>query len=750
MKPLSFCVPAPVRPAYVGQTRLYASIVCLAASLGGTSVNAQTATTQNAKDAAQHEEVAELSSITVNSAPRNAEGPVRGYVAEQTKVGTKTRTSILEVPQSVSVVTRSQMDLQQSATTSQSLRYTTDATSEKFGAFGSQLDFTRIRGIDADYYLNGLRIIGNAGSWAPQIDPFTLERVEVLRGPSAVLYGQGTGGGIINQVSRMPEAEASHELSLRLGNYGHKFIGIDSTGALNDSQTLLYRLTATGLNTNSQVEDTRHKRIYLAPSITWRPSAQTSWTILATHSYEPDIPNYNSLPAALLGLNDSPYAEIDRNRNYQDMAFEDSTRKQNSLSSIFEHDFGDGWGFTSNMRYMRIDSDLQRTAVYGYQVVNGQPFLKDTYELSPSSVRSFSMDNYVHGTVSLGATEHQLLAGVDYSKGTVKNALYSDGPYLVDPYGSHYRPDRVPNFDASKNAPWAVKQKFDRLGFYLQDQIAYDHWRLTAGVRHDQSKTNDWTQSYSPNTTHTKMDDGKWTWRVGLSYQFDNGIAPYASHSTSFDPILGSGYDGKAFVPVESKQTEVGIKFHPNNSSTLFTAAVFNLEQTNVKTADSNHLGFNTQAGKVRTRGIDLSLTTELARNLNLIAGYTYLDNTLVQDAAFQGNSLTQTPKHSASLWVDYLISQGALNGLKVGGGIRYLGSTWGDPANTFKVPSTTLMDMVLNYDLWRLSPALDGMSVSLNVNNLTNKKYVASCTSAMYCFLGQDRTIMATLNYRW
>lgn len=693
-----------------------------------------------------------LPAITVTGTAGNAgsDGPVHGYVAEDSGLGTKTRTPVLENPQSVSVITRDQMDLQQADTTSEALRYTAGAASEKYGAFGGQYDFTKIRGVDADYYLDGLRIISNAGSWSPQVDPYTLERVEVLRGPSSYLYGQGTGGGIVNQVSRRPEAEPSHEITTQFGNFGQKFIGVDTTGPVTADKTLLYRFTATGLDTGGQVEDVRHKRLYIAPSLTWRPSAQTSWTILATYSREPGMPNYNSLPAALLGLDNSPYPQIDRHRNYQDTGFDDSSRSQESISSIFEHSFGNGWGFTSNMRFTHLASDEQRTEVYGYQAVNGVPFLKDYYEISPSMSNTFSMDNYVHGSVDLGSTRHSVVVGTDFSTGTLSDALYSDGPHLVDPYGPDYRPVVVPDFTASRAAPWSERQEFRRIGVYAQDQISWDRWRLTLGTRYDHSSTDDWTQSYSPTATYTRMDNGKWTGRAGLSYQFDNGIAPYASYSTSFNPLLGSGYNGNAFVPVETRQSEVGIKFHPRNSRTLLTAAVFNLEQTNVETADSAHLGFNTQAGKVRSRGFELTATTELVQNLNLIASYAYLSNVLVQDATYQGKSLTQTPKQSASLWLDYLITRGPLAGLRAGGGIRYLGSTWGDPANTFKVPSATLFDLVLNYDLRRLSPALDGATVALNATNLTNRKYVATCTSAMYCFIGQDRTITGTLTYRW
>lgn len=688
--------------------------------------------------------------VTAGKMSDEGNGPVRGYVAEQSRVGTKTNTSILETPQSVSVITREQMDTQQPVSSSSALRYTAGATSEKYGGYGGYLDITRIRGVDADYYLDGLRIISNPGSWLPQIDPYSLERIEVLRGPASAIYGQGMGGGIVNQISRKPQDVALHELNFQYGSFNRKQIGFDSTGPINDDGTFLYRFTASGLDTEGQVENTRHKRLYVVPSLTWQPNLQTSWTVIAMYSQEPELPNYNSLPAAVLGLDGSLYPQINRRRNFTDMNFENSSRQQSFLSSLFEYDFENSWQLVSNARYMYVKSDIQRGVVYGYQEVNGSPQLKGYYELTPAKVNTFSMDNHLIGNVEWGDMTHTILMGVDYAKGTLKNELYSVGPILLDPYGSQYRPNIVPDFTASRLAPWKVKQEFTRVGAYLQDQMAYDRWRLVLSARHDWSQIDDETHSYSPTSRVSKQDDTKWSGRAGLSYQFDIGLAPYISYATSFDPLLGTDYQGEPFVPVESEQTEVGIKFHPANSSTLLTAAVFQLEQTNVKTSDADHLGFNTQAGKVRTRGLDLQATTEIVSNLNLIANYTYLDNELVKDTSYQGKSLTQTPKHSASIWMDYLINYDAFSGLKVGGGVRYLGKSFGDPSNDFEVPSATVIDLAATYQLDSLSSELSGATLAFNVSNLTDKQYVASCTSRLYCFVGQERSMIATLSYRW
>lgn len=693
-----------------------------------------------------------LPDVTVTAEPSGDFGPVRGYVAEESGIGTKTQTSILETPQSVSVVTRQQIEVQQPLSTSQALRYTAGANSERFGGFGGQLDITRIRGIDADYYLDGLRVISNASTWSAQVDPFTLERIEVLRGPSSFLYGQGTGGGVVNQVSRRPQEASSHEIFIQGGSFNRREIGLDSTGSLNGKGSLLYRFTGTGLDSEGQVEDVRHKRVYLAPALTWRPDENTSWTLLATYSREPEIPDYNSLPAVALGLNGSPFPQVDRKRNYSDMDFQDSSRKQNSVSSLFERTLDNGWKLNSNLRYMYINSDIQRSSVYGFQNRDGHLWLEGTYGLAPSRSHTFQVDNHLSGKFDVGAVSHQLLVGLDYARGSINNDSYRMDPVAFNPYDpTDYRPHVTPDFsDSQNNWPYNVRQDFDRFGLYLQDQIAYDQWRLTLSARHDWSSLDDKSRNYSTEWTKTHQSTQKWSGRAGLSYLFANGIAPYISYATSFDPVLGNDFYGSAFVPTEAKQAELGIKYQSPGSATLLSASVFQLDQTNVKTSDTQHLGFWTQSGKVRSRGVDLQATTEIVQGLNLLANYVYLDNTLVRDAKYKDKSLAQTPRHSASAWLDYLMASGPLEGMKLGVGVRYLGTTWGNPANTFKVPAATLVDLAASYDLGLLSSSLGDAVLSMNVSNLDNKKYVASCTSDTYCFIGQDRVVTTTLSYRW
>lgn len=671
-----------------------------------------------------------------------------GYITENATVGGKTLMSVMKIPQSVSVVTRKQMDFLQSTNTSQVLRYTAGINSERYGANGSQLDMTKIRGLDADYYLDGLRVIGNPGSWLPQIDPWSLDRVEILRGPSSAMYGQGSGGGIVNQVSLRPLDDTTNRLFVRYGSFYDKEFGIDTTGPLDNDNRFLYRFTASGLDRQEQTEDMKHQRVYIAPAFTWRITPDTSWTLLATYDREPRTPDYNSLPTAVLGLNHSTYPQVNRHRNYTDAGFAHSSRMQNSFTSVFEQNFENGWKFESNARYMHVTSNLQRGVIYGANNIDGQLRFKGYDEISPSRSNSFSMDNHITGILYSGNFEHNLLGGVDSTYGQINTELYSVGPVLFSPYNDDYRPHIIRDFTSSRALPWTEHQTFTRIGGYLQDQITWNRWLLTLSARHDWSNTNDKTQSYSANTIQTEQNDHKWTGRSGLGYQFTPDLITYISYSTSFDPLIGTNYKGKPFKPVEAKQTEVGIKYHPVGSGTMISAALFSLEQTNMKTTDTEHLGFNTQTGKIKNQGFDIAATVALTPEMNLITGYTMLDSRIIKDPSYKDKHPAQIPRHSASGWFDYQFHTGILTGLKLGGGIRYLGSTWGDPSNSFKVKNTTLFDLGVSYDLFHYTG--HDATFAVNASNLTNKHYIASCTSSSYCFIGQERTITAMLTYRW
>src|SRR5690606_8330477 len=279
------------------------------------------------------------------------------------------------------------------------------------------------------------------------------------------------------------------------------------------------------------------------------------------------------------------------------------------------------------------------------------------------------------------------------------------------------------------------------------------------GGRYDWSRTesagvNLATSSPTASTTRAEAFTG----RVGIIYNFDNGVAPYISYAESFEPQSGTDRNNQAFDPLEGEQYELGVKYQPPGTTALYSAAVFDTRRKNMLTSIPGCFGSGCQeqTGELRTQGIELEARAELMRGLSMIANYSYIDNEYTKDNAtdtrpsLEGTTPYGIPKHQASVWARYQLQSGPLAGLGVATGVRYLGSSSGGTHDAFKVPAATLVDAALDYDLGRANPSLKGMSVALNVNNLFGKEYVASCYSEEWCWYGYQRSIKASFRYRW
>jgi iron complex outermembrane receptor protein len=258
--------------------------------------------------------------------------------------------------------------------------------------------------------------------------------------------------------------------------------------------------------------------------------------------------------------------------------------------------------------------------------------------------------------------------------------------------------------------------------------------------------------------TVAKQDDSALTGRAGLVYLFDGVIAPYASYSTSFEPLAGVAASGEPFKPTKAEQYEIGIKYEPKDWPGLVTLGAFDITQRNLRTAVTDQPGKYDQLGEVRTRGVELEVRLSPLPGLNLIGAYTYQDAEIAKDkpastggASAEGKTPYMVPTHLASLWGDYRIQDGALAGLGFGAGVRYVGATWADTQNTVKVPDYVLVDAALSYDLGRLAPRLEGVDATFNVKNLFDEKYVSGCAGRLTsCYWGYGRTALLTLSYRW
>jgi iron complex outermembrane receptor protein len=678
----------------------------------------------------------ELPALTVTGQQETALTPVTGYVANRQATGTKTDTPLIETPQSISVIPADQIRDQNAQSLNQAVRYTAGVTPETRGAVSTRYDQLTIRGFDADTYWNGLKLQSLYYA-VPQLDPFLLERVEVLKGPTSVLYGQSPAGGLINQVSKRPLATPQNEVGFEFGTNNHLRGTADFTGPIDDEGKFLYRFSAVGLTEDGQFRTTENERVALAPSFTWRPDEDTSLTLFGLYQRDPESNSYGGVPPQGTVLA-NPLGKIPVDFYDGDPSFEQYDRTQTSVAYDFDKRLSDTWSVRLNGRWLRTEADYD--SVYANGLAPDFRTLFRGVATSREAMDSYTLDNQVEGRLTTGPVNHTILAGFDYQR---LDGHYAPG-FGVGPTQDVFAP--VYGLPIVPPATSRTDLKVNQYGVYLQDQLQLGGFILTLAGR------SDWVESKTATEFGTsRKSDQALTGRAGLTYVFENGIAPYVSYAESFTPQTGTDFFGNLFDPEEGTQYEAGVKYQPPGTNSLFTAAVFELTRSNLLTTDPDRPGFSVQSGEARSRGIELEAKVGLTDQLDLIGAYTYLDTEYTEDNdGREGFRLAAIPRHQASGWAMYRMPEGsALEGLSLGGGVRFTGSTV-NAANTFKVPSFTLVDAAVSYDLEALSPKLAGAEVSINAKNIFNKEYVASCYFGEWCAYGFERTVTAGLRYRW
>ena len=704
-----------------------------------------------------------LAPVTVSGMADSALAPTVGYVARASVSATKTDTPLIETPQSVSVVTREQITEQGAQTLNQVLRYTAGVATESRGATATRLDQFTVRGFSASTYLDGLRVFGGRDA-LPQVDAYRLERVDVLKGPASVMYGQGGPGGVVNQVSKRPLEETLREVEVQVGNYDYRRANFDFGGPVDEEGKYLYRLVGSGYLSDGQVKDTKERRYFVAPAFTWKPNGDTSLTVLTNFQRDPDMGSYGSL-SSMRTLQRAPDGiRLPADYYDGDANFEKSDRKSYSLGYVLDHRFNDTFKATQSLRWTRSEATYR--SVYGASNSNfGYLDPNYLYQQRASiatdvDVGALTIDNNMQARFNTGAFGHTVLLGFDYQhvKTDTLSGFGSAPPLYV------LNPDNHQNIPVPAFSTDATSKQY-QTGLYFQDQIKIDRLSVLLGGRYDWSRTvGETTTIASGRVAPSSLNAEAFTGRLGVIYNFDNGVAPYFSYSESFEPQSGTGWQNVPFKPIEGNQYEVGIKYQPPGSATMLSFAAFDIRRENMTTTDPDPTHIcgtaggrcSIQAGELRTQGIELEAKTEPLRGLTLVAAYSLMNNEYTKanpslaGLDLKGKTPVGVPSQQASAWARYQLQDGPLAGMGVGGGVRYIGSSYANDTNTMKVPSVTLFDLMLDYDLGRVSPSLKGMQVALNVQNLFDKEYIASCSGDSWCWYGYQRSVKASLRYRW
>lgn len=681
--------------------------------------------------------------ITGLSEERSTEH-VKGYVATRNLSATKTDTPIIETPQSLSVVTSDEIRDRQSETLSQTLDLTPGFTSQPT-SFNRTSDRFRIRGFDVESATggslrDGLRLQNN--SYDGVQEPYGLERAEVIRGAASVLYGQLSPGGLINTVSKRPSQTPYHEINLQVGQNNRKQLSADFTGPLGDSDTLSYRLTLLDRKSDTAADHIQNDKVYVAPALTWQPDDDTSLTLLSF--YQKTETGFSApLPYQLTKGVGSGRFQIGRHDFIGEPDYDEMNGEMSALGYEFDHRFDEHTRISHKLRYYQSDVTWRylQVNIGGANIANAQNtgILQRQYSDREERSRGLASDTHIESKWQFGDWQHTFLLGFDGY----------DTSYDSHNFRGTARPLNLATYQygqpvvVNKNPATDRGSQIDTLqkGIYFQDQIKFDErWILLLGGRHD------WADQHTElfrNSADSGKSDEATTWRAGLVYKADNGLAPYISYSESFFPVAGTNKAEQSFVPTEGKQYEIGIRYQPEGSATLLSAAVYQLEQRNVLSQDRTDINFSVQVGEVRSRGFELEAKTEITPNLSLIASYAYIDARITKSdiASEIGQRSEDTPYHQAALWADYRLAALGIPQLRIGGGARYKGTTQASGVPS-AMPAYTLYDARASYEI---DPHWE---VALNANNVTNKRYTY-CEFAI-CRYGDERQLVSSLTYRW
>lgn len=668
-------------------------------------------------------------------------------IATRATTATKTDSAIIDIPQSVGVVSAEQIKARGAIGLQEALRYSAGIRTEPNGN-DYRFDYVTARGgFNAARFVDGMRTPDS--SYLPRTEIFNLERVEVLRGPSSVLYGQGAAGGIVNSITKRPDFVSGGELGVQYGSFDRKQLQADMTGALDWGGSVAGRVVALYRHAGNQVDFGKDDRITIAPSLRFRPDDRTDIILQGLYQREHAASVNSFLPVQGTVL--APEGRRLRRSVYTGEPSHNFYKSEQYSASLFvTHRFSDALNFNSSVRYTRSNaqSDEIGPAVYSGLPNNfidpdNRVIARYLYDLR-GRARMLTADNSLRASFSTGPFSHKVLAGVDYLRSRLLThiATTEDGVGPLDLYAPVYSAANVP-VPVFDEQPHAIDAQ---LGFYLQDQIDWqDTATLLLGVRRDRAVSK---------VGNDRQIDRATTFRAGLVLHPVKGLAPYVSYSESFLPTIGLDFYGKRFVPQLGQQYEAGVKWQPD-ANTLVAAAAFSILGTNrLETDPTNGLN-QIQQGKVRSRGLEVEATRTVPRDYSITLSYTYTHARTGRSADSLGERLpiSSVPTHQTSVFGEKTIPLAETAALRIGAGVRYVGPSSDAAAfydlvpegavERLRTPGFTLVDalVAIDWDRWALS---------VNATNLFDKFYYASCSPRQACGLGYARNVIGTLSYRF
>lgn len=655
--------------------------------------------------------------------------------------GTKSDLKPMQAPMSYEVYDKYLLAARQVDSVNEALRYVPGVTPESRPTV-TIFDQYTIRGFESyrNYY-DGLPLQYN-GLWnlVPQVDAFATESVEILKGPTSVLYGSAPPGGMVNQTAKLPRPEKETVVRARVGTNKLRELAVDTAGAL--SRNVDFRVVALARDKDGQQATSKESRRTFAPSLAWRISPNTQLNVNLYHQRDPDMVPSTPLPA-LGTLSRAGYGLLEADAYAGDANWAGFRRDVTMAGWKLEHKFNDTVKFLQNFRHTDADGFQRNTYNMGLQD-DGRTLNRSAY-FTDERQNGYVVDNQFAIQLDTGGVTHKLLVGADYQK-MKSHVRYGDTLGQATPAIDLGNPDyRLMNAAALPVSFYTEHHNIrqSQLGLYLQDEVKLGALILLAGARRDRYKSTDANDSIYdiyPSSAVTDIAQRKTSGRLAAIYQMESGTAPYVNYSTSFEPTSGvDSVTGNAFKPTTAKQIEAGIKFKSLDNRTQLTAAWFDIRKQNVVV---NTPTFNqyTQNGEVQSKGAEIALRHRVTDKLDLTLGLTHLDMQVTKNTlnpSLVGKTPVWVAEKQASLWLNYF----ATPDLDLSTGVRYVGKSQMDAANSATVPSYLVVDAAANYklsDTWRLG---------ITASNLNNKRYVGACFDIANCWMGTERSVELSLN---
>ncbi|MDF3625961.1 TonB-dependent siderophore receptor [Brytella acorum] len=706
-------------------------------------------------------------------------GPGVGYVAENTVSATKTDTPLTEIPNSIYVVTKQQIVDQQPQSISEALRYTPGVSSEERNPAASNSPAFGIyqRGFSTTEFIDGLNSYG-----ASLTDTAFIERLEAVNGPASVMYGQVYPGGMINATLKKPTNTPFHEISLGFGNWGRYEATADVSDKITKSGNVRYRIAAIGVTQGTQTKYVDYHRVGVLPSITWDIDRKTSLTLLGSYVYTPDIGvnEGNQLPVRGTIITNG-YNRIPRSNFVGSPDWNQGRSTEAMFEYQFNHAFNKYIKFEQIFRWVESQSTI-KYSYYDYtpDISNPNLVALDPY-YHRDRYNTATLDSRISGKINTGSVSHTWVIGSDFRNVNYKlDAFGSNDDLLVNVYDPQATPFNI-CMDTNPRAGCITSTihtnyNYFQEGVYFQDQIRWKGLSIILGGRQDwlndsrdlrRNSTSGGVQTVTRTVTSKLSTPRAFTWRAGLVYELPFGLAPYFSYATSFVPQDSTDWQGKPQAPLTGDQLEAGLKYKVPNRDILITASAFRINENHYLINDLVHSGYTTDGGRVRSQGFEVSANGNITRDLRLIASYSFTDARFAKnnytDQKYnpvtgtyygsalpeQGHSVPQVPRNMFSIFADYTLPRKIASGFGINWGMRYVGFTFPDNVESYKVPSHMLFDIGAHYDFGTAFPMLRGLRAQLAVSNLTNKYYVTACATAT-CYLGQGRKVYGNLTYNW